>query len=638
MFTVRSSHGRALLYSPLHIISQQRLLLSTTCRRLGRPPSTSKSADNPLLQAHGPAAEKLAATELWHPIKRRSRAKLATAEGTSDEGAPAAAKKRRRAAASSTSAGGKKPSGDRTRVNIVSDKLCDDIVSYIGSSLERHRGCDILDIYPGAGVWSSKLHQLLQPRSHVLLEPDAELYRPFLQPLLDQPGTTLVPKSGIVWRELTSILTPEYLPHQTVPDDLNVRNDTLLVTANLCFHPKKRFLNFDSMASLVLHQFLDCIRTGGLFQRYGLVRMLIWTRLDDKTGFLPRTVQKRKRQALENDLTCEWVHEVVGNEAALSGWYVREAAIDLAGRVDVINRMRAAKLQMPSGRESESFREALATKRVPVPGDQAPTFKRRYQDVLADLRAANSEQGGFAEDSDERKAMDTYRWRVVTDMRKAERLLLFSQKLREIISLRQSKTATAQEIAAAELEFQMELRGSPKLFVDEFVTYKDNLHAFLRTPPLLQWDRREYEPLEAQAEEFFPNVHCSLLDIQPRAPHPLMRHMGPKSNRAAETFDIVMSSLMHQPTHGVGPGLDGLWPGASDYILPRWKSAQDLSRGGFVFGLPGAEPAPRTLDAGQWEELFKLWMEWPFRPEFNDLVGRSHEFNEEGDDAPNLDP
>ncbi|TGJ81260.1 hypothetical protein E0Z10_g7505 [Xylaria hypoxylon] len=628
MFTVRSSHGRA-LYSPL-LRTKQRSIFFSTCRPLAAASATTaaKVLDTSILQPHGPVAERLAATEVWHSRKQRnSQTKTKTKSATA---------KKRSSKASSM------PTGDKARVNIVSDKLCDDILSYIGPSLERHRGCDILDIYPGAGEWSSKLHQFLQPRSHVLLEPDAELYRPFLQPLLDRPGTTLLPRSGIIWRELNSVLTPEYLPHQVIPEDLNVRNDTLLVTANLAFHPKKRFLNFESIASLILHQFVDAIRTGSLFQRYGLVRMLVWTRTDDKLSFVPRNIQRRRRQALENDLVCEWVQEVCGGDTASSNWYAREEAIDNASMMATIKRMEAKGLQMPSGRESEGFQEALAAvkakKKVLKPGQDAPTFKRPYQDVLADLQAAAIEPNGLAMESADFKTMKTYEWRANTEIRKAKRLLNFSKSLDKIIALRQSGKATAEEAEAAELEWQTDIRELPKTLVDEFITYKDNLHAFRRAPPLLQWDRRGYEPMTVQAEEFFPNIHCSLLDIQPRAPHPLLRQTGPRSNRAADIFDVVMGSLMHQFTQPLGPSLDALWPGASDYILPRWTSGRDLSRGGFPPNLRCAEPVPRSFDARQWEELFELWMEWPFRPEFQDLVGRTQDdLNEKLDDGPTIE-
>ncbi|KAI0441212.1 hypothetical protein F4803DRAFT_524180 [Xylaria telfairii] len=617
MFTVRGSHGRA-LYSPLFLISR-RSLFSTTCPRPAASSAASRYLDKTILQADGPVAEQLAATGIWRSHGRKRSPKSSSAKKTSSAAPPP-------------------PTGDKTRINIVGDKLCDDILSYVGRSLKRHRGCDILDIYPGTGLWSSKLHQFLQPRSHVLLEPDAELYRPFLQPLLDQPGTTLVPKSGIIWRELNSVLTPEFLPHQVTPDDLNARNDTLLVTANLAFHPKKRFYNFESIASLILHQFVNAIRRSGLFQRYGLVRMLLWARTDDTLSFVPRTIQRRKRQAVENDLLCEWIEEVCGGEAASASWFVREDAINHASLASTIKKMRTARLKMPAGREPEGFLETLAAvkakKRVPLPGTHAPTFKRPYHDVLAELQAADVERGGFDEDSADLKTLNFCRWRANADVRKAERLLEHAQQLDEIRTLLKAGTATPDEIAALELEWETEMRGLPKTFLDEFVPYKDNLHALRQTPPLLQWDRRNYEPMTVQAEEFFPNVHCSLLDIQPRAPHPLMRQTGPGSNRAADMFDIVMGSLMTQGTQPLGPTLDSVWPGAADYILPRWSSLQDLSRGGFPENLRYAGPIPRLLTAQQWEELVELWIKWPFRPEFNELVGRTQDDNEKFDDSP----
>ncbi|KAJ8125970.1 hypothetical protein O1611_g7668 [Lasiodiplodia mahajangana] len=231
MFTVRGSHGRA-FYSPLRLINQ-RSLFSSTCHRCSAVANAaikSRYIEKSVLQTHGPVAEQLAATGIWRSHgKARTRAPKSSTTTTTDTTTTTKRRSKKGAAAP--------PTGDRSRVNVASEKLCDDILSYIGPSLQRHQGCDILDIYPGAGLWSSKLHEFLQPRSHILLEPDAELYRPMLQPLLDKPGTKLVPKTGIIWRELSSVLTPEFFPHQAIPDNPDVRNDTLLVTANIAFHP-----------------------------------------------------------------------------------------------------------------------------------------------------------------------------------------------------------------------------------------------------------------------------------------------------------------------------------------------------------------------------------------------------------------
>lgn len=179
---------------------------------------------------------------------------------------------------------------DSARVNIVSEKLCADVLAYMAPSLERHKGCDIIDLYPGAGLFSTALSDFLQPRSHILMEPDHVAYSPFLKPLLDRPGTVVVPESGVVWSKLSRILTPEFLPHQ-IPrprDAPPERNDTLLVIANINFSPKKKLGQFSSLGNLLLYQFIHSVASRSLFQKYGLVRMLIWCGVEEKRTLLPR--------------------------------------------------------------------------------------------------------------------------------------------------------------------------------------------------------------------------------------------------------------------------------------------------------------------------------------------------------------
>ncbi|KAI1408005.1 S-adenosyl-L-methionine-dependent methyltransferase [Hypoxylon sp. FL1857] len=562
---------------------------------------SSKTLDKDQLQASSPLAEELASTGVWAP----GRAGRTKKESESQ------------------------PKADKSRLNIVSEKLCDDILSYIGSSLNKHKGCDILDIYPGAGLWSRKLHDYLQPRSHILMEPDADLYKPFLKPLLDRPNTTLVPASGLIWRELNSILTPEYLPHQIVPDAtrLNQRNDTLLVTANIAFHPKKRFLSFDSLASLVLYQFIESIRTSATFQRYGLVRMLVWARHDDKYGLLPKVMQKRKKLALDSELSCEWVREVCGHPLPDSLWYVRDGVIDASSSLATWKRMRAAKMKMPEGRASEALKEAqLAskTRKTFEPGSRPPVYKRTFQDALNDLEAAHEEQV-FTRGSDSYKNMKTYRWRANWEDKKHERMYDLLVGLEAIHALYKSGTASPAEIEALEAEWEAKVQASPKGFINEFITWKDNLHYYRQDPPLLHWDRRAYDPMVVQPEEFFPNIECSLLDIQPKETHPLLRQRGPDSNRAGDCFDLITSSMMSQSTVPVSQCLDALMPGAADYIMPRWKSTRDLDHGGIVAKTRYSELTARLLNARQWEELIEIWMEWPFRPELHELIARTND-------------
>ncbi|KAI1207581.1 S-adenosyl-L-methionine-dependent methyltransferase [Annulohypoxylon truncatum] len=572
---------------------------------LHRPPIVSltrrtislNALDKKQIKPIGAVAERLAATNLW--ISRRGR--------KSD----------------------KDPKGDKTRVNVVGSKLCDDILSYIGPDLDRHKGCDLIDIYPGAGLWSRKLHDYLEPRSHILMEPDSQLYEPFLKPLLSRPNTTLIPKSGLVWRELTQILTPEHLPHQKVlaSGQAARRNDELLVTANIAFHPKKRFQNFGSLVNLVLYQFIDAIRTRSLFQRYGLVRMLIWTRHDDKHGLIPKVLQRRKKLAVDSELSCEWVHEVCGPEDPDYVWYVRDDVINASSNVAAWRRMRDAKMKMPKERDSEALKEARKISqsgKIIKPGITMPSFKRSYQETLRELEE-EWDNKSIAKGSDRYKRWKHYQWRHNWEEKKSKYILALIKDLDNITALRKSGEMSPEEIKELETEWEENVQAHSQGFVDEFIACKDNLHYYRQDPPLLHWDRRQYESMVVKPEEFYPNIPCTLIDIQPKPVHPLMHQTGPNSNRAGDCFDLILSSLMTQSTTPIKQALDSLMPGAADYIIPRWKSIRDVDHGGVLAQTRYTELTPRMLNARQWEELLELWMEWPFRPQFHDLVARTHD-------------
>ncbi|ORY68215.1 uncharacterized protein BCR38DRAFT_422450 [Pseudomassariella vexata] len=574
------------------------------------------------LKATTPLAEKLRDTGIW-----RTRA---PSKATQPDFVEEQTKRRTR-----TSSVPKSPSvkGDKQRVHLVSDKLGDDIVSYIGPSLERHRGCDIIDINPGAGLWSSKLNDLLQPRSHLLLEPEAELYTPFLKSLLQKSGTRLVPKSGILWKDLLSVLTPEYLPHQTQhprgSEKLQQRNDTLLVTANFAFHPKKRFRMFDSITLMVLHQFIESIATNSLFQSYGLVRMLIWTRFDDKTRILPRFMQRRGISAVLSELYCDHFREVCGTANGDPLWFKRETQLEKASSLWTAQRMRDAGTVMPSGRSNESYREAVANLEqgiAIVPGSSVPSFDRPYHDVLSKLKEKNELAEGFDRHTDPRyKQMQRYQWRENWEVKRHLCLYEWQQRLDDIVEAKKSGRATPEEIRDMEAAWHASMSRNGAKHMGEYITYRDNLHFMRQNPPVMHWDRRDIEPLAVLPDEFYPNIECCLLDLQPKAVHPLMREMGPNSNRAGDSFELIMRSMLSIGTQPINKALAALWPGAAEFIIPRWHSIRDSERGGIDVDSSHASLTPRMLNSAQWAELLDLWMQWPFRPSFVDLIGRSQD-------------
>lgn len=629
MFSTRRSFYLRHVFNPLG--SPRRALSgSQTSQKSPKSPTRLESTQ---LRATTPVAHELQDTQVWMRKTSRGRPKKTV------EGAPPAVE-----APTGKKAGGDKPTekragGDKSRVNIVSDKLCDDVLSYIGPSLERHKGCDIIDIYPGAGTWSRKLHDLLSPRSHILMEPDTDLYQPFLKSLLDKPGTQMVPKSGIIWKELNSILTPEYLPHQRVvergSEEANKRNDTLLITANVAFHPPKRFSNFNSIAALIIHQFIDAIRSGSLFHKYGQVRVLMWTRVGDKSAILPRCMQRHTRTAIEGELYCESIREVAGSAEPESDWFVRDTILDKASALSAATKMRDANVVMPPGRASVSFREAMSNleNRVVIdPSTTPPHLARPYERAMAELQEADGQQL-LEHGTDDHVKMRRYQWRQRHDNKLRQQLLDAQQALDAITALRKSGTGSATKIRAMEMEWETLVTRFSQGAVSNFYTYKDNLHYWRQDPPLMHWDRRDVEPLIVSADEFFPNVECSLLDIQPKPVNPLLRQVGEHSERASDAFDLIMKALSHWPTQPMDRALDSVWPGAADYIIPRCASFHDPDQGGINVKATYTHLTPRMLNCRQWEELLERWFEWPFRPSFHDLVSRSQDDTDELEDG-----
>ncbi|KAK7941634.1 S-adenosyl-L-methionine-dependent methyltransferase [Apiospora aurea] len=558
-----------------------------------------------------PTAQRLVATGVWKHRSGRTAADkvLPGAEDSPEEPQPKKPPPRSRAIS-------KAPKGDKSRVNIVSDELCDDIISYIGPSLDRHKGCDILDIYPGAGLWSRKLNDYLQPRSHILMEPDAAFYTPFLQDLLDRPGTKLTPKSGMIWKDLNSVLNPEYLPHQQ-PAPQSHRNDTLLVTANIAFHPRKRFMGFESIARLVQHQFLDAIRSGQIFHRYGQVRMLLWTRRDDKGSLVARSMQRRKRSAIDAELHCEYLHEVCGKSGPDSIWYVRDTNLDRASAQMAARRMRENGIVMPARRTPQVHKDALAdldAGNIVVPGAAPPVFARAYHETLSSLQEANEEQA-MEKYSEEHNLLRKLQWRDNSDLARFQEIFKRQQAYDAILQLRAEKTTkggkkngqvTERELRKMEAEWDDEFSRLPNSKRLDYLKCYDNMHLVRQDPPAMAWDRRAYEPLETSAVDFFPNT-------------------GPNSNRASEIFDLLTRALFMSSASPLHKLLDSVWPGAADWVIPRCKSLHDPKLGGKPVKCQYGRISPRSLNDKQWQELLERWMEWPFRPEYQELLARSQD-------------
>ncbi|KAG6011011.1 hypothetical protein E4U21_000042 [Claviceps maximensis] len=520
------------------------------------------------------------------------------------------------------------------RVNIVSDGLCDDILKYIGSSIERHRGCDLVDLNPGAGLWSRKLHDYLQPRKHVMMDLDAELYSPLLSDLLARENVELIPKSGFVWKDLLEMIDMHLSKQQKVsPDATPARNDTLLVTANLSTYPKRSFLGFDSISSMVMYQFMTSIHTSTLFQRYGLVRMLLWVNDEDKRRLLPRSINRRKKSVFEAELSCDWIHEVAGLDAEVQDRNsLRDEWINIESACQTLQRMKAAGLEMPQGRETLAYLRLQSEPELvgqKLAGVRPPMVPRPFKQELEDLR---QESAASAESK--------RRFRVLQSREKQENndALLYLDILQErenIIKLSSSGRTTAkfQKANAAWNTRIDNLKKNPR---NEFNGIRDSYHLFRQSPPALLWDRRAYEPLSARGDEFFPNEPTALLDIQPKAMHPLFRQHGPNTSRSGDMSEIMLRFWFHHTLLPIQKAMEGLWGGFGD-LIDECPSVRDVRKGGCPMTGQGALTV-RGMNEEQWVEILQAWMNWPFRPSYTHMLGRLVDDTESDVDEEDMKP
>ncbi|PHH79935.1 hypothetical protein CDD80_3387 [Ophiocordyceps camponoti-rufipedis] len=516
---------------------------------------------------------------------------------------------------------------DPHRVNVVSEELCDDIINYIGPSIERHRGCDLVDINPGVGIWSKKLHKFLEPRKHVLMEPDVERYRQFLKPLLENPRCSTQIKSGFVWKDLLDVIRAELPLQQAVSSDaVPTRNDTLLVTANVATHPKRAYRNFASISTMVIYQLLSCIRHSSLFQSYGLVRMLLWMNDDDKTRLLPRAINRRRRSAFENETSCEWFCEVASPEPIVDQLMLRNEWIDRESGCKVIQRMQKQGLVMPAHRQPAAYIELNKNwkkwKGKKLADLNMPFITRPYQSELLEVEQK-------LEENEKSKKLSLRRTALIkTGKSDLEARKISHELWRRRQAIFQLASESPADFAAADAEWNARIDCITKNQRNIFLSNKDNLHIYRQDPPVMLWDRRTYEPLLTDVDEFFPRARTVLVDIQPKAMHPLLRQYGQGTERAADMSDVMLRSWFLNLTLTCPKAMDTIWAGAGE-LVKQCPSLTDPSLGGSPMSGYGAINA-RMLSERQWIELLQAWMDWPFRPSYEHLMGRVlHEPGEE---------
>jgi transcription factor 1 len=263
----------------------------------------------------------------------------------------------------------------------------------------------------------------------------------------------------------------------------------------------------------------------------------------------------------------------------------------------------------------------------PLAGRRPPLVSRAY---MAELEAMEAE-GVESDDKAEQERLKMLRYRDRRDVKDAAAYLELLQLRDAIFKMEPSSP----EFAAAKRDFDDRLENTNKNMRNEYFLIQDGYHLFRhQAAHTLLWDRRAYEPLTIDLDEFYPNAPICLLDIQPKAMDPVFRQNGPSSNRSGDYSSLMLRALFRNTTSPVYPtATDALWPGFAEVARDHCPSLWDPALGGSPMSGHGSLKV-RAMSETQWTELMKAWMRWPFRPEYLQMLGRSmdsEEFEQESD-------
>ncbi|CAD0085765.1 unnamed protein product [Aureobasidium mustum] len=535
-------------------------------------------------------------------------------------------------------------------VDVVSEALCDQVIDYIGPDLDKHKGCDIIDLHPGACLWSNKIHERLKPRRHLLLEPDERYLDPFIKPLLDQKEsayrhTTLSGAAPKGYFDTYDKIFDDHLLPQRDPlpaNDPRLRksNHSLLVIGSLVrrYSGLRTGTNAVAFPNLILHHLAEAAQTNIMFQRYGLIRVLLWVPDEIKNSILPDTVLHRTGYSINLESAFN-IAEVVGSDRSqMSRTEVnkkilhrqRQDQLDVWSARRVLERMQSKAMAIPEHRRPEMHQRALDAddqslsdyNPIRLPKDKPlqaivddhegqlkklaelaaiPRIKRKQHTLPeAKFKLTNASQE-YIKVQDQpgcRLWFDSWGLQIAIENELSATKTTMAEQLRTDLETR---------ILAADKKLSsIQEKMFSKDVVKQMVVLMNELFALCGPNPTMEWDRRPFEPMTAAEEEFWPRFPMRLVDLKPRA-----EALGDDLMNPTEANHVRRGLLKAMFTHPAAPlmdSIDRLGPGARDLVGPEFSDASSGGR------LDPKHLLTRDITREQLTALTKAYIEWPFRP------------------------
>lgn len=517
--------------------------------------------------------------------------------------------------------------------------MIDDAIRRLRPSFSSTKPLDIIDINPGPCLWSSKVHDALKPRRHVLVEPDRNTYKSYVDPLLEQKDSRYrhVPHLS----DLFGARGAEYLPDQTpVTPRISggTLNDTLLIVANLT--GPKAFRSQRGSSILAMHHYINgMMNQENSFHHYGLVRMLAWLPDDEKTSFLPRNVTERRKFTVRLDMGAQ-VEEIVGADEVHSPSQSRRQH-DLTIKSEQLASLRGIRAGIwhpESRRPHPSTRPWYEIGLVPDAIDQLRRLPNKLpwqSELLAledtwnarrihlDTKPRKGDHGRGRPPSKEPESLRLHRAKFLT-MRKANTIpQQWAHRQNELVNAQcdlvtgdpssPDHISTREAIQAELAQLHAEMAKGRRDLVVVARKYIDDCRGFKQQPPLLQWDRRTGEPLIVTDDEFYPSKKMALLDINP-TPEALQQ-LSDFDKRVC--FDYLCNMLFRNPAQPISDNLATVVRGGLDDFVQRIPDLLNPLKGGHA-NLDDLRA--RAIPASLLIQLALALETWPFRMQTHAMI------------------
>jgi mitochondrial transcription factor 1 len=474
----------------------------------------------------------------------------------------------------------------------------------------------------------------------VLVEPDINTYKSFIDPLLEQIDSRYrhVPKLSDLIRTSEAEVLPDQLSVTSKMISKGTINDTLLILANLtgvkAIQPKH------GSSIIAMHHYINgMMNQENSFHHYGIVRMIAWLPDNEKAAYIPRNITERKSFTVRLDSVAQ-VAEIAGvDEIEDPPQSRRKHDLTIKSKQLASQRARYFSLWDPENRrphpptcpwhEIGFGSDELAQLRR-LPNKLSWQVEMLALDDAWNARPVQSKhQSGKAKGESGRPRSEVpetlrfHRTKFLT-IRKAH---LIAQKWAsrqgkldkaesDLIagnSTSSKHAAKSKGVQATAAELYAEMAKGRRDLVVVARKYIDDRRGFDQDPPLLQWDRRTAEPLVVKEEEFYPPKKLALLDIKPVSE--ALDKLDNFDKRVC--FDYLCNMLFRNPARSIRNDLTTIVQGGLDDFVQQVPDLLNPSKGGH----PNLDDLrARTIPVSLLVQLALVLERWPFRRQTHEMI------------------